>query len=215
MISIQQTHSHGLFLPESSSSSSKTSSWVEKKSLETLNPRKPLLSNPSSLKWDIAIGNKWVKLYNTIAVAAKTMIAQHWHLSEESGLGGSKPWTFYTLISSSPYSAILLSDSNVDVSLCQSKASSRGTRAAWKLPIRWTALDEHMGKHYQNRGFPLSQWELKQRAWSLLPITCEYSSIHPIFHYPLKKNKSQIKYIRYTIPTCCRGWGLADSILPR
>lgn len=130
-----------------------TSSQVEKKSLlETLNPRKPLLSNPSSLKWHIATGSMWVKLYDTIALAAKTMIAQHWHHSEERGVGGSTPWTFYTLISSSPYSAILLSGWNVDVSLCQSKASSRGTRTAWKLPIRWTALG---GETLPEHRFPL------------------------------------------------------------
>lgn len=94
--------------------------------------------------------------------------------------GGTKPWTCYTLTSSSLYSTILMSDSNIDATLCQ----SRGTRTARKLPVRWT--DKHMGKCHQNTGFPLSWGELKQTEQSLLSIICKYSSVHPMFHYLLK-----------------------------
>lgn len=87
--------------------------------------------NSIRVKRDIAIGKTWVNLQDTTALAAKTVRAQCWHLPDE-GVGSrdsSKPWTFHTLISSSPYSVILLFDSNVDVPLCPSKASSKGIRA--------------------------------------------------------------------------------------
>lgn len=71
----------------------------------------------------------WVEQCYTIAWAAKegdndSTILASFRRNEK------KPWTFSTVISSSLQSAVLLSDSNIDVALCKRETSGKDTRTA-------------------------------------------------------------------------------------
>lgn len=126
-MSAQQTNSCSLFLPESGSLSLKHKLNGEKKevfqSLKFFETQEDTLISSKQLEVR-RMGKRWVKVYNTVALAAMTTIVQCWCISEGSrGQEKNRYWMFYTLISSSSYSAILSSDSNFHLSHCQSKGN--------------------------------------------------------------------------------------------